>query len=57
MTAIIELEKCEGCGDCVDECPTEAISMVNEKAVVEEEACSDCGACVDVCPTDAISME
>ena len=57
MTAIIDLEKCEGCGDCVDECPTEAISMVNEKAVVEEEACSDCGACVDVCPTEAITME
>ena len=57
MPAKVDKEKCNGCESCVEECPSEAISMVDEKAVVDLEACVDCGACVDVCPAEAITME
>jgi len=57
MPAKIDKEKCTGCGTCVDECPSEAISMSGEKAVVDTDTCVDCGACVDACPAEAISME
>ena len=57
MPAKVDEEKCNGCESCVEECPSEAISMVDEKAVVDLEACVDCGACVDVCPAKAITME
>jgi ferredoxin len=57
MPAKVDNEKCTGCETCVDECPSEAISMAEEKAVINLETCIDCGACVDVCPVEAISME
>ena len=56
MPAIVDVEKCTGCGDCVEVCPTESISIVDEKAVVNDE-CADCGTCVDECPVEAISIE
>ena len=57
MAAIIDLEKCTGCGDCVDTCPLSAISMNDEpKAVVNEDECTDCAVCVDTCSNEAISM-
>ena len=57
MPAKIDAEKCTGCESCVEECPSEAISMVNDKAVVDADACIDCEVCVDTCPVEAISME
>jgi len=57
MPAKVDKEKCTGCESCVEECPSEAISMVNEKAQIDAAGCVDCGVCVDVCPVEAISME
>ncbi len=57
MPANVDKEKCIGCETCVSECPSEAISMVDEKAEVDSEACIDCGVCVDACPEEAISLE
>lgn len=57
MPAKVDEEKCTGCETCVAECPSEAITMADEKAVVNEETCIDCGVCVDACQEEAISME
>ena len=57
MPAKVDVEKCTGCESCVDECPSEAISMVDDKAQINEDDCVDCGVCVDACPAEAISME
>ncbi len=57
MPANVDVEKCTGCESCVADCPTEAISMADEKAVVDANECVDCGVCVDVCPVEAITME
>ena len=55
MAVDINKAKCTGCGDCVDVCPVEALSVENEKAVVNDE-CIDCGACINVCPSEALSL-
>jgi Fe-S-cluster-containing hydrogenase component 2 len=57
MPAIVDSEKCTGCESCIEECPSEAIKMVDDKAVVDIDACVDCGVCVDTCPAEAISMQ
>ena len=57
MPAKVDKEKCTGCESCVEECPSEAITMVDDKAAVDVDACVDCGACVDACSVEAISME
>jgi electron transfer flavoprotein alpha subunit len=53
---IIDKDLCTGCGSCIDECPFEALELVDEIAVVNEK-CTLCGACVDVCPEEAIDLE
>ena len=55
MAAKVDPEKCEGCGDCVEACPSDAIKVVEKKAVVQEADCIDCSACEDACPQKAIT--
>lgn len=44
-------DKCQGCGICLRDCPTEAIiggkRMVH---VIDQEKCIKCGTCLEVCP-------
>ena len=57
MAAIVDAEKCAGCGSCVEVCPTEAIEMNDDGiAVIDPDMCGECGACVDECPSEAISL-
>lgn len=47
----------EGCQICADVCPSEAISVdEDKKLVVTEEFCIYCGACKQVCPEKAIKV-
>jgi heterodisulfide reductase subunit A-like polyferredoxin len=57
MPAKVEKEKCTGCESCIEECPSDAISLDEAKAQVNPDACIDCGVCIDACPEQAISME
>ncbi|KAF5050528.1 Electron transport complex subunit RsxB [anaerobic digester metagenome] len=55
MVVKIDKDLCVGCETCVDECPSEAISMVEGIAEVDPEKCVDCNTCIDACPSAAIS--
>ena len=57
MAAIVDKEKCTGCGNCAEICPVEAITLENDKAKIDGEACVDCGTCVDECPVEAITLD
>lgn len=57
ITVKIELERCEGCGDCVEQCPMGVFQMVDSKSqAVNEEKCIECCLCETVCPQLAITI-
>jgi len=54
----IDEEKCNGCGQCIVNCPEGALQIVDGKArVVKESYCDGLGACIGTCPLDAITIE
>lgn len=48
---------CDGCGECVDVCPENAIRLVDEKPVINDIMCSGCGACIPACPKNALDQQ
>jgi NAD-dependent dihydropyrimidine dehydrogenase PreA subunit len=52
----VDFERCTGCGDCLDVCSNEAISLLAGKAVIDLDTCLACGACMQACPVGAISQ-
>jgi len=56
MAAKVDIQKCTGCGACVEVCPLEAISMNDDVAVIDGDTCTECGLCVGECPNEAISL-
>ncbi len=48
-------ERCDGCHECVEVCPTAAIAgKPKQRHVIDQEKCIACGECFNVCPVDAI---
>jgi energy-converting hydrogenase B subunit K len=46
----LSTNECEGLGECIKECPTGAIRLIEGKAF----SCITCGACAEACPNSAI---
>jgi len=58
---LIDAEKCNKCGICIEECPGDLIQIVKEEILPSwvrgaESACLNCGHCVAVCPTGALEL-
>ncbi|WP_082964419.1 4Fe-4S dicluster domain-containing protein [Mycobacterium sp. E796] len=68
MVAEVLLDKCTGCGLCVNVCPTVALSLrgrteedpkgpgTRRVAALVEDACYNAQNCVEICPEDALTM-
>jgi len=52
-----DVEKCILCGECMEICPVDALSIEDDAIVVDEEWCIGCGVCSTVCPADAARMK
>jgi ferredoxin len=54
----IDEEKCNGCGQCIPNCPEGALQVIDGKArIVSDIFCDGLGACIGYCPQDAITTE
>lgn len=52
----IDPNLCTGCRRCVEDCPTDALSIQNGKAVVSGNESLGCGHCAAICPTGAVTV-
>lgn len=48
-SVLLKEELCEGCTNCVQNCPTKAIRVHNGKAMIKDELCIDCAECIRIC--------
>ncbi|MFO7923794.1 MAG: ATP-binding protein [Bacteroidales bacterium] len=55
--AVIDGEKCTGCGLCLDLCRFGAIEFKDNVYYIDEYACEGCGLCVEACPAGAVTIE
>ena len=53
----VDFDRCNGCGDCVGNCPAGVVEIVNGKVTfVASSECTYCGVCEDVCPEGAVTL-
>jgi len=55
--AVSEAAHCSGCGDCLDRCQMDAITLDEGYAVIDRARCIGCGLCVTTCPSAALRLE
>lgn len=53
MPIVVNIDRCTGCGQCIDSCPFTAIVFQEGKAFINEY-CQFCRACISICPEGAI---
>ncbi len=53
----VDVEKCEGCEECVNNCPVNVFQMKDGKAdPFQVDLFEGCETCTSVCPTEAITL-
>ncbi len=58
LKAVVDLDHCNGCGLCFDDCPFDAITLqartdgarFEQEVVVDPDLCGACGICAGSCP-------
>ncbi|MEE8471185.1 MAG: 4Fe-4S binding protein [Dehalococcoidia bacterium] len=55
--AMLDEELCTGCGDCVERCQMEALTLGDVVVARDVNRCIGCGLCISSCPSGALTME
>ncbi|GAG39367.1 unnamed protein product [marine sediment metagenome] len=58
VTLVLDVEKCTGCGTCIEVCPHDVFALENGKTrIIDRDACMECGACALNCSAQALSVD
>lgn len=59
LLPLFDTSTCKNCGVCADNCPEQAMVVLEEgdHPTVDAEKCIGCGECVSVCPTGAVQLK
>lgn len=55
--ARVDEDTCTGCGECVEYCQLEALSLDGDVVRINEKYCMGCGVCISKCPMESLSLE
>jgi len=54
---VVDVNKCEGCEECVNNCPVGVFQMKDGKSnPYQADSCEGCETCISVCPTGAVTL-
>ncbi len=59
MPTFVYMTRCDGCGHCVDICPSDIMHIdknIRRAVNIEPNFCWECYSCVKACPQDAIDV-
>jgi NAD-dependent dihydropyrimidine dehydrogenase PreA subunit len=58
VTLKLDIEKCIGCGRCMEVCPRQVFEMRDKKAeIIDRDRCIECGACQRNCAFGAVIVK
>ena len=49
-------EDCDLCETCLERCPMDAFSIIDNRITRDAQLCIGCGLCVSTCPSEALKM-
>lgn len=52
----VKSDDCTACEACIQNCPVDAIALVDGKAKIDEAVCIGCGECITVCAYGAVGV-
>lgn len=47
------IHRCNNCGECIETCPVQALSLIDGKVVWDKQKCVNCDTCIKVCKHSA----
>ena len=59
MSTFVYMTRCDGCGHCVDICPSDIMhidKLIRRAVNIEPNFCWECYSCVKACPKNAIDV-
>jgi uncharacterized protein len=48
---------CVGCGTCMENCPTIAMTLDQDRVLIDFDICIGCNNCMEICPDSAVRLD